>query len=301
MEELNRHLEHLASGEDPPRGGSAGSTVAPSTGRGGATSSSCPAEPEDGLGAEGAGVAHAAAAARVEDPMESLRGAQRAHWELQQRGLPHGCRIEPSPGSAAQFFVTIDIAEGPYTPATLVFWLKVFDEFPSPDSVSARCTQRVFHPCVDPASFHLELPAGSLEGVGGGYALHRLLSAIRGLFAAPVDAPARNAEAAMLLQSDPDEFRRAVRMTLAGGEYGGTRFDRVLGAGPKASAPLRPARAAGAAQAPPDAGRREKAEKMKVDLMTIEVMKDQFKAQADVWQQANSRELRELGAPGPGR
>ena len=39
----------------------------------------------------------------------------------------------------------------------------------------------------------------------------------------------------MLLQTDPDEFRRTVRLALNGGNYRGVKYDRVLSIPGKAS------------------------------------------------------------------
>ncbi|CAE7543272.1 RCE2 [Symbiodinium natans] len=69
----------------------------------------------------------------------------------------------PSQAAFAQLFYTIDVAEGPYTPATLTFWVKVFQEYPLPGSISVRCTKRIFHPSIDPRTGATALPGYDAE------------------------------------------------------------------------------------------------------------------------------------------
>jgi len=218
----------------------------------------------------------------TEDPWDSLRGAQRAHHEINQLRLPHGCRIEISHGSSAQFFLILDVAEGPYTPASLKFWVKVFSEYPAPGSFSVRCTQRIFHPSVDASTSSVDIRGGGYAE-GGAVQLSGLIGAIIQLVKTPADSPAINAEAAMLLQTDPDEFRRTVRNTLNGSEHGGVRFDRVLSSSKVGS--TKPA----AAQPP-----RAMSENLQLELMKLEAMKDQFKAESFAFEQLNTDMLREL-------
>lgn len=219
-----------------------------------------------------------------DNPFDTLRGGQCASYELQHCGaLPHGCRIEKTPGASAQYFFSVDAAEGPYAPATLIFWIKIFDEFPAPDAFSIRSTKRIFHPNVDQDSGHLRLQRDS--GVQSSYHLKDLLVAIRRAVLSPMDSPAVNADAAMLLQTDPDEFRRAVRSTLGGGEYRGTRFDKVLDFSKKGVG------ADGASQARP---RPDMSDEMKVELMKLDVLQAQCKAFADNLIKENTLEYQHL-------
>lgn len=213
-----------------------------------------------------------------DDPLDSLQGAVRAHRDMQQLKLPFGCRIETSPGCGAQFFFVIDVADGPYTPATLSFWIKIFDEFPEPGSCSIRCTQRIFHPNVDPSTGRIELPEDRFDENGN--RLRSLLTALHQMILAPSASPVvKNTDAAKLLQTNPNEFRRTVRLTLGGGEFGGTRFEKILG-----KAGVAAVKGAAAARAP-------LSDATKVELMKIEVMKDQFKDQMSSWQLRNESEV----------
>merc|ERR1719261_2041728 len=131
-----------------------------------------------------------------------------------------------SPGTGAQLFFSVDVCEGPYAPATLTFWIKVFDEYPLPSGYSIRCTKRIFHPNIDPETGRMDIEKHELEGKDPSK-LRSILSAIRQRILEPVDVPAVNPEAAMLRQTDPEEFRRTVRKTLGGGEHRGVQFDRI--------------------------------------------------------------------------
>lgn len=220
-----------------------------------------------------------------DNPFDSLRGGQRASYELQQCGsLPHGCRIERTPGVPAQFFFSVDAAEGPYAPATLTFWIKVFNEFPAVDGISIRSTKRVFHPHVQPDTGHFQLQR---ECCGAESRLKDILVAIRRSVLSPTDSPAANADAAILLQTDPEGFRRVVRNTLAGGEYRGSRFDKVLEF----------AKERGSAEGSSEKQRgRQMSDQMKVQVMQLDVMQAQFKAFADKMITENNTECRELEA-----
>mmetsp|Transcript_131380 Transcript_131380/g.420502 ORF Transcript_131380/g.420502 Transcript_131380/m.420502 type:complete len:469 (-) Transcript_131380:70-1476(-) len=215
---------------------------------------------------------------------------QRVYNELQNCKLPHGCRVEGMFGASAQFFFVMDVTEGPYTPATLTFWVKIFDDFPTEGSFSVRSSKRFFHPGIDPMNSRVEIPLERLT-VNGGTSIRALLLAIRELVVAPSDALAVNGDAAMLLQTDPDEFRRTVRLTLNGGDYGGAKFDRVLN-------PNKPGGTLSSIGSSTSAAVADKplADQTKVDLMQLEVMKDDFKKQASEWQQQNLREIHDLGS-----
>lgn len=216
------------------------------------------------------------------DAFDTLQGAQRAHYELQMFPLPHGCRLEQATGLSGQFFFSIDVTDGPYTPSTVTFWVKVFDEFPEPGSVSVRCTTRIFHPSIDPDSCRLELREPLSTGQSGN-SFKALLLEIRNVIFSPSDAPAANADAAMLLQTDPDEFRRIVRSTLLGGEYRGYKFDRLMAAGTQ--------RGSGES----DAGNSSRLSKeMKLKLMNVESLKEQLKAKVSAFQAANTLEINSL-------
>jgi ubiquitin-conjugating enzyme E2 M len=216
-----------------------------------------------------------------DNPFDSLQGGQRVSYEMQQGNvLPHGCRLERAPGTSAQFFLSVDASEGPYAPATLKFWIKVFNEFPASDGVSIRSTQRIFHPNIDPDSGQVRLQPDSLERV---CRFKDVLSAIRRLVVTPTDSPAANADAAMLLQTDPEEFRRTVRTTLGGGEYRSVRFDRVLDFNKKSSKEV-----VDESQLP------QMSEQMRLELMKLEVLQGQFKAFADTMIKQNTAECRDL-------
>lgn len=232
-----------------------------------------------------------------DDPFDALRGAPRAHYELSNIALPQGCRIESSPGSRAQFFFTVDVGEGPYTPATLTFWIKIFDEFPAEGSFSVRSTKRIFHPSVDPETRHVGIPQVDLEGGDACRQLGALLVAIRRRVCSPTDAPAMNAEAAMLLQTDPEEFRRTVRLTLGGGEHRGVQFDRVLGS---TKTPTKGKARDSAQPSPPLAVQRScssstvAADELQVEMMKLEVLGDQVKASVNAMIQENTMQCRNL-------
>lgn len=218
-----------------------------------------------------------------EDAFGELRGAMRAHYELSKGSLPQGCRIESTPGVSTQFLFEVDVGEGPYTATTLAFWIKVFDDFPARESFSIRSSRRIFHPQVDPETRRVDLTEEDFaDGQDGRF--HAVLRALRGLARAPRDAPAANTEAAMLLQTDPDEFRRTVRLTLGGGNHRGVQYDRVLTV----------SKAGGRVVTPTTQKRTEKSEQVALGMMQLEVMKDQFKSQANTFLEKNSADLRDL-------
>merc|ERR1712232_1279694 len=88
---------------------------------------------------------------------------ERAHWELQQFATPKGCQVEACPASPKQLFLSLEVGEGPYMPATLVFWIKIFDDYPAEGSFSIRCTKRIFHPSVDQSTGHIDLQESQLN------------------------------------------------------------------------------------------------------------------------------------------
>jgi len=227
------------------------------------------------------------ALAESDNPFDTLQGAQRASYEMQNCALPHGCRAERTPGSSGQLFFTVDATSGPYTPATLMFWIKIFDEFPAPGGLSVRCTKRIFHPNIEIETGNLRLPQNSHEQPGARERhLRDLFTTIREQVLTPSDSPAANADAAMLLQTDRDEFRRVVRSTLAGGEYRGVQFDRVLDFSKK--------RAGEKEQKKDEQRPSTMSDHFKVEMMKLEVMRDQFKAQANDMIALNNRECRAL-------
>lgn len=270
----------------PPTGGTSASVS--TTARGGTSAS---ASSTNRLGSP----VSSEAASLYQDPSETLSGAPRVAYELQHLKLPLGCQIERSPCASGQFFASFNITEGPYTPATLTFWVKVFDEFPAPGSFSVRCTQRIFHPGIDPTTGRVVLPHDCLEsgdaGSPGGGPLGILLALIRRMMLSPPsDAPAGNVDAAMLLQTDPDEFRRKVRFTLGGGDCGGVQYDRVLQAAKASAAKAKPAEPL-QVQSPRQMAR---AKQLKLSVMELEVLKDQFKSQAENMRVANCRLIDDL-------
>lgn len=216
---------------------------------------------------------------------EPLSIHQRVHAELQNAKLPHGCRVENLMCSSAQFFFVMDVTEGPYVPATLSFWVKLFDDFPAEGSFSVRSSKRLFHPAVDPSTNRVDVPHERLAAQGPP-SVRSLLLAVRELVAAPSDSPATNGEAAMLLQTDPDEFRRTARLTLNGGEYNGVVFDRII-------APSKPGTKLGKSGGG-GSFERLMSDQMKLDLMNLEVVKEDFKKQASEWQRVNLQEIRDL-------
>jgi ubiquitin-protein ligase len=225
-------------------------------------------------------------------------GAQRIHFELQQQGipLPQGMRIETSAATLSQFFITFNVGEGPYMPTALTFWLKVFNDFPSADSFRLRCTTRVFHPFVNPESGRVNLPI-DFAGWRGSGSLRFLLDALRRLFISPAEQPisspvaVSNEAAAALLQSDADEFRRTIRLTLAGGTYRGVKYDSMHSSAStqqhRKSAPSPPDSSPLARGATPDA--------ITVEVMRLEVMKEQYKQAISNWMRDNSVEIADLG------
>ncbi|CAJ1386181.1 unnamed protein product [Effrenium voratum] len=265
LEELTAHLARRDRGENarPPTGGSE-STTAP------ASCLTVTSVDEDPVTADAPDAA--------EDSWD-LQGAPRAHQEMAQLRLPHGCRLETSQASFAQLFYTIDVAEGPFTPASLTFWVKIFQEYPLPGSVSVRCTKRVFHPSIDAQTGAVAIPGQPELGDATELKLSSLLSALTTLVKAPASVPSPlNPEAATLLAADPEEFRRAVRLAMNGGEVNAQRYDKVVG--PKAAAA--PVKVAAVS------------EKMRLDLMNLEVMKEDFKATAAAYLENNRAELRVL-------
>jgi len=288
LTELDELTQHLASRGEPLRGHSQATSSAdarPATGGTSAsesttvptsslaaTDSTAPADWEDG--------AEDVRAPIAEDALSTLRGAHLAHHEISRLRLPHGCKLETSQGSFAQFFLTMDVAEGPYTPASLTFWVKIFAEYPAPGSFSIRCTKRVFHPNIDAASGAVQIQGILDESTE--VRISSLVSGVVQLVRHPTDSPAVNADAAMLLQTDPDEFRRTVRLALNGGDYRGVKYDRVLSIPGKAtSAPL--------------AGKQlSMSEQTRIDLMKLEVLKEEFKAQVGAYHQVNIDELKTL-------
>jgi len=289
LEELEELTNRLNLGAEdagalelrPATGGTSAS--ASTTARGG-SSVGCTTsedEPSSEVGAEGANTFSATTAS--EEDGEAGRsdwcGAVLAAYEVQQLRLPHGCRIERSPGASGQFFFTIDVAEGPFTPATLTFWIKIFDEFPSPGSCSVRCTQRIFHPSVNATTGRIAIPDELYEG--GEKTLLALLTFVRQLILTPADSSAANSDAALLLQTDPEEFRRTVRFTLNGGQHGGVQYDSVLHVGKAASK----AAATGEPQQAP------LTDAVKLGVMRLEVMRDQMKSKASELQRRNSAQI----------
>lgn len=215
-----------------------------------------------------------------EDPFEQLQGAVRVHQEIAQLRLPHGCRLETSQASFAQLFFSMDVAEGPFTPASLVFWVKIFAEYPLPGSVSIRATKRIFHPSIDAQTGAVAFPGEEAPKVKLASMLTSLVRMVKS--PQPVAEP-RNADASSLLSTDPAEFRRAVRLALSGGEVLDVKYDRVLG--------LKAESQRVGAEAP----RRALSEQMRLDLMQLEVMKEDFKATAASYMECNKVQLQHIG------
>eukprot|EP00930_Biecheleria_cincta_P047074 TRINITY_DN32567_c0_g1_i1.p1 TRINITY_DN32567_c0_g1~~TRINITY_DN32567_c0_g1_i1.p1 ORF type:complete len:447 (+),score=50.38 TRINITY_DN32567_c0_g1_i1:30-1343(+) len=267
LEELSEHLARygdFSRGLEmrPTTGGTSASdsTTAPASSRGTLEANACQEQDLDGNGDV--------------DPLRSLTGAPLAHYEISRMRLPHGCRFETSHGSFAQFFLSVDVTEGPYTPATLVFWIKIFSEYPQVGNFSVRCTKRIFHPCVDASTGAVDVRTE------GEVRLPSLIEALLQLVKSPPTSPALNDDAAALLERDPDEFRRKVRLTLNGGEHGGVTYDRVINltkAAPDKKAP-----------------RGSMSEQIQIDLMKLEVLKEEYKSHASAFIQQNKELIENL-------
>ncbi|CAK9007587.1 unnamed protein product [Durusdinium trenchii] len=166
-----------------------------------------------------------------EDPFEQLQGAVRVHQEIAQLRLPHGCRLETSQASFAQLFFSMDVAEGPFTPASLVFWVKIFAEYPLPGSVSIRATKRIFHPSIDAQTGAVAFPGANPQ-----VKLASMLTSLVRMVKSPQPvAEPRNADASSL------------------------------------------------------------SEQMRLDLMQLEVMKEDFKATAASYMECNKVQLQHIG------
>lgn len=261
LEELAAHLAQEGEAEPRPYTGEIESTTAPAS----SLATASVGNPED------CGDAN-------EDPLEHLQGAIRVHQELAQLRLPHGCRLETSQASGAQLFFSMDVAEGPFAPASLVFWVKIFSDYPLQGSVSIRSTKRIFHPSVDAQTGAVALGTG--EECGAKVNLGSMLTALAQMVKVPQPAAEPlNSEASSLLSDDPAEFRRAVRLALSGGEVLNVGYDRVLNLKVAAAASVKPA---------------VLSEKMRLDLMNIEVLKGDFKATAAAYSEHNQVEMRRL-------
>lgn len=267
LEELSQHLAHYGDSSRglemrPTTGGTSASdsTTAPASSRATLDATACQEQDLDWNGDV--------------DPLRSLIGAPLAHYEISRMRLPHGCRIETSHGSFAQFFLSMDVTEGPYTPATLVFWIKIFAEYPQANNFSVRCTKHIFHPCVDSSTGAVDVRTE------GETRLPSLIEALIQLVKRPPTSPALNDDAAALLERDPDEFRRKVRLTLNGGEHGGVTYDRVINL----------------TKATPDkkASRGSMSEQTQIDLMKLEVLKEEYKSQASAFIQQNKELIEDL-------
>jgi ubiquitin-protein ligase len=113
----------------------------------------------------------------------------------------------------SQVFLTFNVKEGPYEGARLQFWLKVYSDYPQ-QGPRIRLTTPIFHPNV------------STDGSFGEFATVReAVEAIHKL-ATPDARRPLNPDAAQLYGTDA--FARVVQQTLAGGVYGGQKYDNVL-------------------------------------------------------------------------
>jgi len=285
MQELSRHLDSFNC-ED----------VRPETATTSASTSASTAAPASSVRPSTAGDAEESA---PEDPSGGLTGVHRAHFDVQHLKLPHGCRLEDSPSSPSQFFFSVDCTSGPYMPATLTFWIKVFDEFPEPGSISVRSTKRIFHPSVDVVSSRVEVPedcldvpAATLHAAPATAApqfvagLSALLTFLRQLVLAPADnLLAANQDAATMLQTDPDEFRRTVRLTLNGGEHRGLKYDRVLNIGKSGST-------LSSSHPPPE--KSKMSDEVKLQMMQLSVLRDKCVKVVGMWEKMNEMEIADI-------
>jgi len=181
-------------------------------------------------------------------------------------------------------------------PATLTFWIKVFDEFPQPGSFSVRSTKRIFHPSVDTSSSRVEVPEDALDiPVATPHALalttapqhvaglSTLLMFLRQLVLAPPDdSLVANEDAAVMLKTDPDEFRRTVRLTLNGGDYGGVKFDHVLNIGKSGST-------LSSAKPPPE--KSNMTTEVQLQMMELTVLRDKAFKVCGLWERRNNEEI----------
>merc|ERR1712032_641059 len=89
-----------------------------------------------------------------------------------------------------------------------------------------------------------------------------------------------------------------VRHTLCGGEHRGVTFDRVLNAGSRSPAAKQAQTSPAAEQAQTQRQPPVVSDKMKLEVMGLEVLRDQLKAEVSSMQERNLMELRDLGAEG---
>lgn len=222
-------------------------------------------------------------------------GAQLAHQQLALGlTLPKGCRYTTS-SLPSQLFLYVEVPEGPYMTTALQVWVKVFSDFPASGEFSVRLSpgSKIFHPNVNPETGEMANDSLLSNSYTGSAHLQEIACNVHRFLTYPVDSPALNADAAMLLQTDPEEFRRVVRRTLLGGEYNGAKYDavpRVTPGRPSSSDSTKSSQTNRSAGGTPG----NVPNKVRVAMMELENMSRKACELADCFQHQNQTEVLEL-------
>lgn len=143
--------------------------------------------------------------------------------DLHELDLPECIKLEQT--ERLCFRVEIRPLEGPYRAALIPFSLRVPLTYPF-QAPKLRCLRRLLHPSIDQeGNVCLNILRLDWSPV---LSLNVVIWGLLALLLEPEAEEPLNQEAGRLLQGDPREFDRILRMTLHGGQYKDQTYDNVL-------------------------------------------------------------------------
>ncbi|KAF2458501.1 putative NEDD8 conjugating enzyme [Lineolata rhizophorae] len=131
----------------------------------------------------------------------------------------------PNPDDILNFTLTIEPDEGFYKGGTFNFNFSINQNFPH-DPPKVKCTQKIYHPNIDmEGNVCLNILREDWKPVLN---LNAVIVGLQFLFLEPNASDPLNKEAAEVLKSNRETFKRNVRTSMAGGHFLGENFHRVL-------------------------------------------------------------------------
>ncbi|KAI1434274.1 ubiquitin-conjugating enzyme [Xylaria sp. CBS 124048] len=150
----------------------------------------------------------------------------RVQKDLSELSLGTTMKTEfPNPDDILNFILEIQPDEGVYTGGKFTFTFNMSQSYPH-EPPKVRCQQKIYHPNIDlEGKVCLNILREDWKPVLN---LNAVIVGLQFLFLEPNASDPLNQEAADDLRASRDNFRRNVRVSMAGGTVRGTEYDPVL-------------------------------------------------------------------------
>ncbi|KAJ2783566.1 NEDD8-conjugating protein ubc12 [Coemansia javaensis] len=149
----------------------------------------------------------------------------RLQKELGELVLTPDTEVTPSADNIMEFVMTYRPTEGYYKDGEFKFQFEIDKEYPH-EVPKVRCMQTIFHPNIDTdGKICLNILREDWRPVLN---IQAVIFGLQSLFQIPNADDPLNKDAARLMNNDPAEFARTVRLLMRGRTVGSIRYDDVL-------------------------------------------------------------------------